>query len=179
MARNYKEKERLKGGVVGTIMSNLGLEEALQSLGIAFVRTPVGDRYVMEQLKASGWLLGGEPSGHIVHLGLTTTGDGIISALQILRIMLESEHNLHELKSDLKKIPQILINVPVKHPILLEKNTSIQSALAKIEKKLGHTGRVLLRASGTEPLIRVMLEGEDKEQIILLANELADVVGQQ
>jgi phosphoglucosamine mutase len=176
MARDYKEKGFLRGGVVGTIMSNLGFEEAVRLLGLDFIRTQVGDRYVMEKLKASGWLLGGEPSGHIVHLGLTTTGDGIISALQILRIMSETGKNLHELKSGMTKIPQILINVPIDHPIALDKSTSIQSALTKVEKKLGDSGRVLLRASGTEPIIRVMLEGKSRKTISTLANELADVV---
>lgn len=179
MARDYKEKELLIGGVVGTIMSNFGFEEAIRLLGIEFIRAQVGDRFVMEQLRTAGWQLGGEPSGHIVHLGLTTTGDGIISALQILRIMSQTGRNLHELKSGMKKTPQILINVPVTHPFALEQSAPIQTAITQVEKKLGTSGRVLLRASGTEPLIRVMLEGKNHEDISTLANELADVVKQQ
>lgn len=179
LARDYKQRGAMIGGIVGTIMSNFGFEEALKQLNIDFIRASVGDRYVMEELKAAGWQLGGEPSGHIVHLGLTTTGDGIISALQVLRIMSETGHNLHDLKSGMKKFPQILINIPVEHPISLEANATIQSAIQRVEKKLGSTGRVLLRASGTEPLIRVMLEGKNFEDISMLANELAEVVAKE
>jgi phosphoglucosamine mutase len=176
MAKDYKQKGQLQGGVVGTIMSNFGLERAMQALSIDFVRAPVGDRYVMEKLKALGWSLGGEASGHIVNLSLTTTGDGIISALQVLRVMCEQKQSLYELKSGMQKLPHILINVPVTQPALLEKHKTIQSAVNKVEKKLGSSGRVSLRASGTEPVVRVMVEGTDVEQVSMLANELAVLV---
>lgn len=176
MARDYKQKGQLIGGVVGTVMSNFGFERAMQQLAIAFVRSPVGDRHVMEQLKTLGWLLGGEASGHIVHLGLTTTGDAMVSALQILRVMCESEQSLYTLKSGMEKLPQVLINVPVAESFAVEKHNGIQSTIRKIEKKLGSSGRVLLRASGTEPVIRVMVEGVDMHQVTTLAKELAAVV---
>jgi len=176
MARDYKQKGQLSGGVVGTIMSNFGFERAIKDLGIDFIRSQVGDRYVMEQLKQSGWMLGGEASGHIVHLGLTTTGDGIISALQVLRIMIETGLSLNELRSGMTKMPQVLINIPVARPFAVEKHAQIQLALTRVESKLGKAGRVLLRASGTEPVIRVMVEGEDNALVAELAHELASAV---
>lgn len=176
MARDYKQKNQLQGGIVGTIMSNFGFERAMHDLKIDFVRTSVGDRFVMEQLKQSGWVLGGEPSGHIVHLGLTTTGDGIISALQVLRAMSETGKTLRELRAGMEKLPQVLINVPVEQPYVVSQHEKIQTAVTKIEKKLGKTGRVLLRASGTEPVVRVMVEGVDSQQVTSLAQELAKVV---
>lgn len=176
IARDYKQKNLLQGGVVGTIMSNFGFEQAMRELGISFIRTAVGDRHVMEQLKKSEWVLGGESSGHIVHLGLTTTGDGLISALQVLRVMTESGHSLHELKSGMKKMPQVLINIPILKPTALEQRSPIQTAVRQVEKKLGTSGRVLLRASGTEPVIRVMVEGSDLPQVRQLAEELAETV---
>lgn len=176
MARDYKQKNQLQGGIVGTIMSNFGFERAMHDLKIDFVRTSVGDRFVMEQLKQSGWVLGGEPSGHIVHLGLTTTGDGIISALQVLRVMSETGKTLRELRTGMEKLPQVLINVPVEQPYVVSQHEEIQTAVNKIEKKLGKAGRVLLRASGTEPVVRVMVEGVDSQQVTSLAQELAKVV---
>lgn len=179
MARDLHQKEQLAGGVVGTIMSNFGFERALQGLGIPFVRAPVGDRYVMEYLKQQGWILGGEPSGHIVNLALTTTGDGIISALQVLRVMSETGKSLYELKSGMHKTPQILINVAVSQPLEVEQRPSVKAAVAKVASLLNQSGRVLLRASGTEPVVRVMLEGEDADTIQKIAHELADVVRQE
>jgi phosphoglucosamine mutase len=176
MARDYKQKNQLQGGIVGTIMSNFGFERAMHDLKIDFVRTSVGDRFVMEQLKQSGWVLGGEPSGHIVHLGLTTTGDGIISALQVLRVMSETGKTLRELRAGMEKLPQVLINVPVEQPYVVSQHEEIQTAVTKVEKKLGKAGRVLLRASGTEPVVRVMIEGVDSQQVTSLAQELAKVV---
>jgi phosphoglucosamine mutase len=176
MARDYKRKNMLEGGVVGTIMSNFGFERALRDMSINFVRAPVGDRYVMEQLKKQGWVLGGEPSGHIVNLGLTTTGDGIVSSLQILRIMSELGQSLHELRKGMTKVPQALINVTVEQHFALERHVEIQSAVKQVERELGNSGRVLLRASGTEPLIRVMVEGENEDTVQRLAQELAEVV---
>lgn len=176
MARNYQQKGCLAGGVVGTIMSNFGFERALKELHIDFVRTSVGDRFVMEQLKQSGWILGGEPSGHIVHLGLTTTGDGIISALQVLQVMSESGKALHELTSGMQKLPQVLHNVAVDYPFGLENHDEIQTAVSRITQKLADTGRVLLRASGTEPVIRVMVEGDDWGLVHQFADELVEIV---
>jgi phosphoglucosamine mutase len=176
MARDYKQKGQLSGGVVGTIMSNFGFERAMQELSIDFVRSPVGDRHVMERIKQLGWLLGGEASGHIVNLGLTTTGDGIVSALQVVRIMCETGQGLNELTAGMQKLPQMLINVPVAQPLLVEKAAEVQSAVRQIEKKLASSGRVLLRASGTEPVVRVMVEGIDAAQVDTLAKELAEVV---
>ncbi len=169
-------QQRLSGGVVGTIMSNFGFERAMQDLKVDFIRASVGDRYVMEKLKEAGWLLGGEPSGHIVNLGLTTTGDGIISALQVLRAMSDTGKSLHDLKKGMVKMPQVLINVPVAQPYAIENHRNIKQAVAGIEQKLGNSGRVLLRASGTEPVVRVMVEGENWDFVNQLAQELADVV---
>jgi phosphoglucosamine mutase len=177
MARDYKQKGQLVGGIVGTIMSNFGFERAMKELSIDFIRTQVGDRHVMEALKKLGWLLGGEASGHIVNLGLTTTGDGIVSSLQVLRVMCEKGERLQALKSGMEKLPHVLINVSVAHPFSVEKEPSVQLAVQQIEKKLGNTGRVLLRASGTEPVIRVMVEGTDAEKVNTLAKELAEIVG--
>lgn len=179
MARDYKQKGQLIGGVVGTIMTNFGFERAMQALSIDFIRAPVGDRYVMEQLKEKGWVLGGETSGHIVHLGLTTTGDGVVSALQVLRVMCETGQSLHELKSGMEKLPQVLINVSVVQPFVWENHAHINTAVQKIEKELGRSGRVLLRASGTEPVLRVMVEGVDENQVSVFARELAEVVETQ
>ncbi len=176
MACDYKKKNHLLGGIVGTVMSNYGFEQAMKRLNIDFLRAAVGDRYVMEELKKAGWTLGGEPSGHIVNLGLTTTGDGIISALQVVRVMLETGKPLHELKANMNKLPQVLINVPVSHPVSLEDEPTIQRLVKQAEQTLGNTGRILLRASGTEPLIRVMVEGEDGAQVDTLAKELAFAV---
>lgn len=163
-------------GIVGTVMSNLGLENALKESGIEFVRTPVGDRYVLEELLKRDWILGGESSGHIVDLNLTTTGDGIITALQILRIMQMSAFGLHDLKKKMQKCPQVLINVPVYGDKDLSKYPKIDKAIARVEKQLNGRGRILLRPSGTEPCIRVMVEGEDEKQVRKIAESLAEVV---
>lgn len=166
----------LSGGVVGTVMSNLGLESSLNQLGIDFKRTKVGDRYVIEALHTSNWLLGGEPSGHIAHLGITTTGDGIISALQVLNAVCGRETTLHKLKSEMIKYPQVLINVACDQPKNFDHHPKIKNAVAKLNKKLGKAARILLRASGTEPVIRVMVEGQDLALITPTAEELATVV---
>lgn len=176
MARHGFAQGQLKGGVVGTVMSNLGLEVALQKLGIAFARTKVGDRHVMEELKARDWLLGGETSGHIVHLGITTTGDGIISALQVLIAMYDQGRSLHELKSEMTKMPQTLINVDSDKNFKVDNSVEVQEAIAAVTKKLGKAGRILIRQSGTEPVIRVMVEGEDACFVNKCAIELAEVI---
>jgi phosphoglucosamine mutase len=157
-------------------MSNLGFEHAVQQSGIAFERANVGDRYVMELLKQKGGMLGGENSGHVICLDRTTTGDAIISALQVLAEMHETRKTLHELKSQMNKYPQVLVNVKIEQRINVDDHAVIQAAKKDIENQLGNDGRVLLRASGTEPLIRVMIEGMDHNQVTTLANQLADVV---
>lgn len=175
IARYLLQRERLGGGVVGTAMSNLGFELSLQALGVAFERTAVGDRYVMAELQKRGWHLGGEPSGHLVNLGLTTTGDGIISALQVLSAMVDEGQDLHALKQGMQKFPQVLVNVTVEQEVDLEAQ-KIQHAIRAAQASLGERGRVLVRKSGTEPKVRVMVEGERQEQVEKMAHELAAVV---
>jgi phosphoglucosamine mutase len=163
-------------GVVGTLMTNLGLELMLKDLGLGFVRADVGDRFVMEELKRSGWHLGGESSGHLVDLSLTTTGDGMISALQILRVIQTHSRNLADLKTCMTKCPQVLINVRVEKPQTQVNKPKIRAAVKSVEQNMAGRGRVLLRASGTEPKIRVMVEGEDAKEVQLCAEALAEEV---
>ena len=163
------------GAVVGTLMSNLGLELALRALGLDLLRAKVGDRYVMERLLAENLILGGENSGHIICLDRTTTGDGIVSALQVLAAMLHTGRSLHELKAGMTKYPQIMINVSVTGDVDLHR-TPIVEAIRAIETQLGDTGRVLLRPSGTEPVVRVMVEGADASAVERHARELASTV---
>jgi len=163
-------------GVVGTLMSNFGFELGLKKLGIPFERANVGDRYVIEMMRKNGWRLGGENSGHIVCSNVTTTGDGIISALQVLLAIITEGEPLHKIKKAMNKLPQIMINVHMAKRIDLSSNDAIQSAVKMTEDKLAGTGRVLLRPSGTEPVVRVMVEGEDKKQVKELAQELAAIV---
>ena len=165
----------LTGGVVGTLMSNLGLEVALRDRGIGFARAQVGDRYVVAKLLQEGWRLGGEGSGHILCLDQATTGDGVVSALQVLRAIADQGKTLAELKSAMTKFPQVMINVRAVSAKVMQDNT-VQSAGRDVEAVLGDKGRVLLRPSGTEPLIRVMVEGEDAQQVRRLAEQLAAVV---
>lgn len=176
IAQAYKEENKLNGGVVGTLMSNLGLEHALRKHDIEFERAAVGDRYVMELLEEHSWRLGGESSGHIICLDQTTTGDAIISALQVLRILVSAHKTLHEAKSGMVKYPQTLINVPLESQIDIKSSATIQQAVKDVETELGDEGRVLLRPSGTEPLIRVMVEGVDAPKVELLAKQIADSV---
>lgn len=164
--------------VVGTLMSNLGLELALQELGIGFKRADVGDRYVLEQLVKGGWSLGGESSGHIICLDRTSTGDGIVAALQVLQAIQQSGRSLHELKSGMNKLPQLMENVRVISMIDLGASDIIQAAVREAETQLGNSGRVLLRPSGTEPLIRVMVEGQDAAQVSALTRRLAGIVSE-
>jgi phosphoglucosamine mutase len=157
-------------------MSNLGLEIAVRNLGLDFKRAKVGDRYIMEMLLEGGWTLGGETSGHIICLDLTNTGDGIVSALQVLEAMVRSGKSLDALKSGMSKYPQQLINVTMDKPVDLGRLTSVQNAVRDVETELGGDGRVLLRPSGTEPVVRVMVEGKDAVQVNALANQLASAV---
>ncbi len=173
VAAQMKQRDELVGGVVGTLMSNFGLEQSLKNLSIPFVRANVGDRYVMEKLAENDWLLGGESSGHIVCRHLTSTGDGTVSALQVLRAMQETGKNLHELKVGMHKMPQVMINVRMQKKVDIRGSNEIAQAVTKIEEKLAGKGRVLLRPSGTEPLVRVMIEGEDAQQVEVLCKELA------
>jgi phosphoglucosamine mutase len=168
--------QTLGTGVVGTVMSNLGLEHALGTLGIPFQRTAVGDRYVIEYMRREGWLLGGESSGHIICLDRTTTGDGVVAALQVLAAMVATGKTLQQLKSGMRKYPQTMINVRLAQAGGLLDSAPIRDAVSAVERTLGKRGRVLLRPSGTEPLIRVMVEGEDAEEVRRLAEQLAGVV---
>ncbi|WP_373019876.1 phosphoglucosamine mutase [Thiomicrorhabdus sp.] len=163
-------------GVVGTVMSNLGLEVALEREGIALKRASVGDRYVMEQLVESGWALGAEPSGHVLCLDKTTTGDGIVAALQVLSVLINADKTLNEIKKGMSKYPNVLKNVRVESVVGLQTNQLIQQKIQEVEEKLGADGRVLIRASGTEPLIRVMVEGKGFELVESCANQLAEAV---
>ncbi|OQX03232.1 MAG: phosphoglucosamine mutase [Thiothrix lacustris] len=176
IAHHRHSQGKLKGGVVGTLMSNLGLEKSIQKLDVPFYRANVGDRYVIEQMSQHGCDLGGESSGHIIVRNFITTGDGIIAALQVLRAMRMTTQPLHELKNVMTKYPQTLINVPTKQKINLNESVAIQAAVHQVEQQLGNRGRVLLRASGTEPLIRVMVEGEDAQETAALAEEIASAV---
>ncbi|PKM11626.1 MAG: phosphoglucosamine mutase [Gammaproteobacteria bacterium HGW-Gammaproteobacteria-3] len=176
IAKSRQSTGNLVGPVVGTLMTNLGMEHALKNSGIAFHRAKVGDRYVMELLEAKKGILGGENSGHIICLDRTTTGDGIVSALQIMAEIKNTGKSLHELKSGMQKYPQVLINVKTFKKINPDSDEGLQKAVKEVEKRLGNNGRVLLRASGTEPLIRVMVEGVDAEQVNKSAQELADQV---
>lgn len=166
----------LGGGVVGTLMTNLGLEHALKTQGIPFERANVGDRYVLEKLKANGWFIGGESSGHIIALNQTTTGDGIIAALQVLAWMVDKDLSLAEARMGMQKYPQCMVNVPMKSKINPADFPQIQDAVQTAEQELASRGRVLLRPSGTEPLIRVMVEGQDANQVDNLAHQIADSV---
>lgn len=164
-------------GVVGTLMSNLGMELAIRDMGLEFVRAKVGDRYVMAELEKRGWTLGGEASGHVVCLDKTTTGDAIIAALQVLAAIVSSGKPLHELKKGMSKFPQRMINVKVGKKSDPMQNPDVAEAVEVAEARLAGRGRVLLRPSGTEPVIRVMVEGEDQALVQQLTEELAETVG--
>ncbi len=178
IAREALRQGQLKGGVVGTLMSNMGLEIALKNLGIPFVRAKVGDRYVLEMLVEKNWRLGAENSGHVLLLDKTTTGDGIVAGLQVLAAMVRNNMSLADLCSGMTMLPQILINVRFsgKNDPLM--NPEVKSAIAQAEQQLGNNGRVLIRKSGTEPLIRVMVEGSNQSQVQQLAEKIADAVKQ-
>jgi phosphoglucosamine mutase len=176
IARARRAANELRGPVVGTVMSNLGLEHALAKEGIEFRRARVGDRYVLELLKETGGTLGGETSGHLLCLDHTTTGDALISALQVLAIMKQSGRSLAELAAPMPKYPQVLENVRVARKIDPNSSAQIQDAVASAQRRLGETGRIVLRPSGTEPVIRVMVEGSDEKLVREICRELADSV---
>ncbi len=176
IAKSRLSVGQLSGPVVGTLMTNLGMEHGLKRLGVNLLRAKVGDRYVLEMMAEHNSLLGGEGSGHIICLDKTTTGDGIIAALQIMAEMHDTGKSLSELKSGMQKYPQVLINIKTGGAIDIDNDIVLQKAVSTVENKLGDKGRVLLRASGTEPLIRVMVEGESESLVNNLAQELAEVV---
>ncbi len=176
IARHRKQQGTLRGGVVGTLMTNLAFEHAMQGLDIPFLRAKVGDRYVMEQLQQNNWQLGGENSGHILCLDKHSTGDGIVSALEVLEAMRTQKQSLAEASKDLQLYPQVLINVRVAKGVDCLGHIKVKDAVGEVERALDGKGRVLLRPSGTEPLLRVMVEGEDKKLVEKSAKEIADVV---
>ena len=172
----HRARKRKVSGVAGTLMTNLAFEKAMERLGIAFGRARVGDRYVLELMRENNWELGGENSGHVICLDKHTTGDGIVSALQVLHAMRESRRTLAELTADLVMYPQVLVNVHVPRGFDWKKHGGIQKAQADAERSLNGRGRVLLRPSGTEPVLRVMVEGEPKEAIQSAADSIAQAV---
>ncbi len=178
IATSRRDKGELYGPVVGTQMSNFGLEHALEALGIEFKRAAVGDRYVMEMMLRNNSTLGGESSGHIICRDKIATGDGIISALQVMEVMYNTGKTLYELKEGMQKYPQCLINVSIKEKVDLDKIESIQKVKSEIQRELKGGGRVLLRSSGTEPLVRIMVEGIDAQQIRAMAARLASTVSE-
>ncbi len=176
IARDALRRGELKGGVVGTLMTNLGMENGLKQLGIPFVRAAVGDRYVMEQLQQKKWSIGAENSGHIILLDKVTTGDAIVAALQVLASVVGSEMSLKELTNGMTLYPQVLINVRFSGDSNPLETEAVKAVTAEVEQELGSQGRVLLRKSGTEPLIRVMVEGEDEALVETSAHKIADTV---
>ncbi|MCR4299558.1 MAG: phosphoglucosamine mutase [Gallionella sp.] len=176
IAKHRQAQGKLHGGVIGTLMTNLAFEHAMQKLGIPFLRAKVGDRYVMELLQQNGWQLGGENSGHIICLDKHSTGDGIVSALQVLHALRATGQTLAQAAQDLAMYPQVLINVRVADAKSCLTNSKVSAAVAEAEHALDGKGRVLLRPSGTEPLLRVMVEGEDQQLVEKSAQRVADVV---
>ena len=181
IANSQQQQGRLKGGVVGTLMSNLGMEKALAERDIPFIRAKVGDRYVMQELIQRDWILGGESSGHIICLDKTTTGDGLVSALQVLTQIKFMDKPLHELTTEMPMYPQTMINVRLPQGVVaadVVDMPAVKDAVKVVENELADTGRVLLRPSGTEPVIRVMVEGQDEEQVQRCCETISDTVSQ-
>jgi phosphoglucosamine mutase len=176
IAASRQQEGCLAGGVVGTLMTNLALEHKLAAMHIPFARAKVGDRYVLELLNQNNWQLGGENSGHILTLDKHSSGDGIIAALQVLHAVIQSGKTLGQLRAELTLYPQVLINVKTSKKIDLATHAEIQASVQAAENELAGSGRVLLRASGTEPKIRVMVEGENQQQVQALAERIADTV---
>ena len=176
IARAAKAQNKLQGGVVGTLMSNLGLELALKELDIPFARSAVGDRYVMELLREKNWRIGGENSGHVLNLDHTCTGDGIIASLQVLTAMIEAGMTLAEFSQGMHKLPQVLVNVKFEKGTAPLEKQHVKQVIADVEAELNGSGRVLIRKSGTEPLIRVMVEGQDETLVRQFAERIAAAV---
>jgi phosphoglucosamine mutase len=177
IAKAWQSDNRLNNSlVVGTKMSNLGMRLALEELGIVFIESEVGDRFVLEKMQQHGAVLGGEGSGHIICLNQSTSGDGIISALQVLAVLAKKNTSLHILKSEMHKYPQTLINVAIAQPLNAKQQSELKTAQTAIEETLGKTGRVLIRPSGTEPLLRIMVEGKNAEKTQKNAEKLAKIV---
>ena len=176
IASSRRANGRLHGGVVGTLMSNLGLEQALAAQQVPFRRANVGDRYVMAMLQQEGWEVGGETSGHLLCLDKSTTGDGIVAALEVLAVVRQTGKSLADLKAGMQIFPQTMINVRMSKRFDLKASAPVQKALGEVEKELAANGRVVLRASGTEPVVRVMIEGRDPALVARLGQQLADTV---
>src|SRR6185436_13664445 len=176
IAMECKAQGRLRGGIVGTLMTNLGLEKVFAASGIPFARAAVGDRYVLALMQEKGWEIGGETSGHIICLERSTTGDAIIAALQVLAAMIGSRKTLDQLKSGLEIYPQTMINVRTARQLDIKGSVRIQQAVRAVESELAERGRVVLRSSGTEPVVRVTVEGRDGSEVERLARALADTV---
>ena len=176
IAQDRQQRGILHGGVVGTLMSNFGLEKAIRAMGVEFVRTQVGDRYVLETLKERDWKIGGEPSGHLVCLDKTTTGDGIIAALQVLAIMVKKDKTLADLTQNITLFPQSLVNLKTEHAIQLAQDARVRGAVDALDAALKNEGRVVLRPSGTEPVLRVMVEGMDRHRVQTYAEELSQEI---
>lgn len=173
IASSWQATQNMQGGVVGTVMSNLGLERALEALAVPFARAQVGDRHIMQALHQRGWTLGGEPSGHILTLDLCSTGDAIIAALQVLLAMKQADTSLKDLATGITKAPQVLINVNVDSPAGVSEHPQMIEAQTTYEQQMGARGRILIRPSGTEPLLRIMVEGEDEAEVDAVAHSLA------
>jgi len=176
-AHDLATRGRLRGGkVVGTVMTNLGLEKALAEIGVGLVRTPVGDRYVVEAMREGGYNLGGEQSGHLILLDLNKTGDGLVTALQALALMRRKGRRLSEVIEPFRHYPQVIVNVPVREKKPIESIPSLAEAVRRVEREFDGSGRVLIRYSGTESKARVMIEGEDERRVDEIAQELAEAV---
>ncbi|MEW9810001.1 MAG: phosphoglucosamine mutase [Candidatus Symbiodolus clandestinus] len=176
IAQDLHQQQKLPGGVVGTLMSNMGLEIALQRLGIAFERSAVGDRAVLEKLQTLGWRLGAENSGHVILLDKSTTGDGIVAALQVLAAMIQQGNTLLELCQGIRLFPQILVNIPLSEHQQSLQSEPVKQVVHRIERQLAGRGRIVLRQSGTEPLVRVMVEGEDQPALEQMAHRVVEAV---
>ena len=177
IAKAWKENGHLKSNIVaGTKMSNLGMREALSDLDINFIESDVGDRFVMEQLLLNKAILGGESSGHIICLNKSTSGDGIIAALQVLEVMFKSSKSLYDLKREMTKYPQVLINIKTNGKLDLENHENLNQVLSVVKDELADRGRVLIRKSGTEPLVRIMVESIDLDLANKSANQLAEAL---
>lgn len=174
-----REGKLNQGTVVTTVMANIGFFKAVKDLGLKAVQTAVGDRYVMEEMRKNGYNLGGEQSGHVIFLDHNTTGDGILTALQLVDTLVKSGKKLSELKKAMRKFPQVLVNVRVADKSKYKDNTAINEAIARVERELGENGRVLVRPSGTESLIRVMAEGPEKDLVEAYVNQIVEVVKQE